>query len=139
MKFFFDFVIANWVLFLVALSAGAMLFLPMVQKAGQGALSAEGAVQLINRQRAVVVDIRAPEEFAAGHVTGARNVPLDQLETKLAGTVKNKSLPLLIVCATGARAQRAVAVAKKLGYEQAQALGGGLKSWKDANLPLEKA
>ena len=61
------------------------------------------------------------------------------LEAKLAGTVKNKSLPLLIVCASGARAQRAVAVAKKLGYEQAQALAGGLKSWKDANLPLEKA
>lgn len=139
MKFFFDFVIANWMLWLIALSSGAMLLIPLVQKAGQGALSAEGAVQLINRQKAVVVDIRAPEEFAEGHVTGARNVPLDQLEAKLAGTVKNKSLPLLIVCASGARAQRAVAVAKKLGYEQAQALSGGLKSWKDANLPLEKA
>ena len=139
MKFFFDFVIANWMLWLIALSAGAMLLIPMIQKAGQGALSAEGAVQLINRQKAVVVDIRAPEEFAEGHVTGARNVPLDQLEAKLAGTVKKKSLPLLIVCASGARAQRAVAVAKKLGYEQAQALSGGLKSWKDANLPLEKA
>ncbi|SFM06678.1 Rhodanese-related sulfurtransferase [Variovorax sp. OV329] len=139
MKFFFDFVIANWMLWLIALSAGAMLLVPMLQKAGQGALSAEGAVQLINRQRAVVVDIRAPEEFATGHVTGARNVPLDQLEAKLASTVKNKSLPLLIVCASGARAQRAVAVARKLGYEQAQALSGGLKSWQAANLPLEKA
>ena len=139
MKFFFDFVIANWMLFLIVISSGAMLLVPMLQKAGQGALSDEGAVQLINRQRAVVVDIRPPEEFAAGHVTGARNVPLDQLEAKLAGTVKNKSLPLLIVCASGARAQRAVAVARKLGYEQAQALSGGLKSWKDANLPLEKA
>jgi len=138
-KFFFDFVIANWMLWLIALSSGAMLLIPLVQKAGQGALSAEGAVQLINRQKAVVVDIRAPEEFAEGHVTGARNVPLDQLEAKLAGTVKNKSLPLLIVCASGARAQRAVAVAKKLGYEQAQAVSGGLKAWKDANLPVEKA
>lgn len=139
MKFVLDFVIANWMLILIALSSGAMLAWPMLQGAGKGALSAEGAVQLINRQRAVVVDIRAPEEFAAGHVSGARNVPLEQLEAKLAGTVKNKSLPLLIVCATGARAQRAVAVARKLGYEQAQALAGGLKSWKAANLPVEKA
>ena len=46
---------------------------------------------------------------------------------------------LLLVCASGARAQRAVAMAKKLGYEQAQAVAGGLKSWKEANLPLEKA
>ena len=63
MKFFFDFVIANWVLFLVAISSGAMLFVPMLQKAGQGALSAEGAVQLINRQRAVVV-LRFYEDLA---------------------------------------------------------------------------
>jgi len=138
-KFFFDFVVANWVLFLIVISSGAMLLWPMLQGAGRGALSAEDAVQLINRQRAVVVDVRAPEEFAAGHVSGARNVPLDQLEAKLAGTVKNKTLPLLIVCATGTRAQRAVALARKLGYEQAQVLAGGLKSWKAANLPMEKA
>jgi rhodanese-related sulfurtransferase len=87
----------------------------------------------------VVVDVREPDEFAAGHVTGARNVPMNQLEAKLAGTVKNKSLPVLLVCATGARAQRAVAVARKLGYEHAQAVAGGLKSWKEANLPVEKA
>ena len=139
MKFFFDFVVANWVLFLIVISSGAMLLWPMLQGAGRGALSAEDAVRLINRQRAVVVDVRAPEEFAAGHVSGARNVPLDQLEAKLAGTVKNKALPLLIVCATGTRAQRAVALARKLGYEQAQVLAGGLKSWKAANLPMEKA
>ena len=139
MKFVFDFVIANWVLFLAVLTSGAMLAWPMLRNTQQGALTAQGAVQLINRERAVVVDVREPEEFAAGHVSGARNVPLAQLEAKLAGTVKNKSLPVLLVCATGARAQRAVAVARKLGYEQAQAVAGGLKSWKEANLPVEKA
>jgi rhodanese-related sulfurtransferase len=87
----------------------------------------------------VVVDVREPEEFAAGHMTGAKNVPLNQLEEKLTAAVKNKAVPLLLVCATGSRAQRAVAVAKKLGYEQAQAVAGGLKSWKEANLPVEKA
>jgi rhodanese-related sulfurtransferase len=138
-KFVFDFVIANWVLFLAVLTSGAMLAWPMLRNTQQGALTAQGAVQLINRERAVVVDVREPEEFAAGHVSGARNVPLAQLEAKLAGTVKNKSLPVLLVCATGARAQRAVAVARKLGYEQAQAVAGGLKSWKEANLPVEKA
>ena len=104
-----------------------------------GALSASGAVQLMNREKAVVVDVSEAGEFAAGHVVGAKNVPLDQLEEKLAGTVKNKALPVILVCATGARANRAMAVAKKLGYEQAQVLGGGLKAWKEANLPLEKA
>jgi len=133
------FIVDNWMLILIALSSGGMLAWPMVRGANAGSLSAQGAVQLINRERAVVVDVREPEEFAAGHVTGAKNVPLNQLEQKLPGAVKNKSLPLLLVCASGARAQRAVAMAKKLGYEQAQAVAGGLKSWKEANLPLEKA
>jgi rhodanese-related sulfurtransferase len=133
------FIVDNWMLILIALSSGGMLAWPMVRGANAGSLTAQGAVQLINRERAVVVDVREPEEFAAGHVTGAKNVPLNQLEQKLPAAVKNKSLPLLLVCATGARAQRAVATAKKLGYEQAQAVAGGLKSWKDANLPVEKA
>ena len=133
------FIVDNWMLILIALSSGAMLAWPMLRGANGGSLSAQGAVQLINRQRAVVVDVREPDEFAAGHVTGAKNVPLDQLEQKLTAAVKNKSLPLLLICASGARAQRAVATAKKLGYEQAQAVAGGLKSWKEANLPVEKA
>ena len=133
------FIVDNWMLILIALSSGGMLAWPMVRGANAGSLSAQGAVQLINRERAVVVDVREPEEFAAGHVTGAKNVPLNLLDEKLASTVKNKNVPLLLVCATGSRAQRAVAVAKKLGYEQAQAVAGGLKSWKEANLPVEKA
>jgi rhodanese-related sulfurtransferase len=133
------FIVDNWMLILIALSSGGMLAWPMVRGANAGSLTAQGAVQLINRERAVVVDVREPEEFAAGHVTGAKNVPLNQLEQKLPTTVKNKTLPLLLVCATGGRAQRAVAMARKLGYEQAQAVAGGLKSWKDANLPVEKA
>ncbi|CAN5906039.1 hypothetical protein BH11PSE13_BH11PSE13_23620 [soil metagenome] len=133
------FIIDNWVLILIALSSGAMLAWPLIRGGTSGSLTAQGAVQLINRERAVVVDVREPDEFAAGHVTNSRNVPLDQLEAKLPATVKNKSLPVLLMCATGARAGRALAIAKKLGYEQAQVVGGGLKGWKDANLPVEKA
>jgi rhodanese-related sulfurtransferase len=133
------FIVDNWMLMAVALASGAMLFWPMVAKGGRmGQLSAAGAVQLINREKAVVIDINEPAEFAAGHVVGARNVPLGQLEQQLPNTVKNKALPLVIVCATGSRSSRALAVAKKLGYEQAQVLGGGLTAWKEASLPLEK-
>ena len=124
----------------IALASGGMLVWPLIAGGmNAGALSASGAVQLMNREKAVVVDVSEAGEFAAGHVVGAKNVPLGQLEEKLAAAVKNKALPVILVCATGARANRAVAVAKKLGYEQAQALGGGLKAWKEANLPLEKA
>lgn len=136
MKFLID----NWMLISVALASGGMLVWPMIAGGmNAGALTASGAVQLINREKAVVVDVCSAEEFAAGHVVGAKNVPLDELETRLPGVVKNKALPVILVCASGMRSSRAVAIAKKLGYEQAQSLGGGLKAWKDANLPLEKA
>jgi len=132
------FILDNWALILLALGSGGMLAWPVLRGAGQGSLSAQGAVQIINRQKGVLIDVREPEEFAAGHAVGARNVPLAELEQKLPGVVKNKALPVLLMCATGARAQRAVAAAKKLGYEQAQAVGGGMKSWNEANLPVEK-
>jgi rhodanese-related sulfurtransferase len=134
-KFFID----NWMLISVAFASGAMLLWPAVQGATAGGISTAGAVQLINRERAVVVDVSEAEEFAAGHVGGAKNVPVGQLEQRLPEVVKNKALPLILVCPNGARATRALAVAKKLGYEKAQVLAGGLKAWKDANLPVEKA
>jgi rhodanese-related sulfurtransferase len=134
------FLIDNWMLIAIALASGGMLLWPLVSSGmAAGSLSANGAVQLINREKAVVIDVCETEEFAAGHVAGAKNLPLGQFEEKLPGTVKNKALPLILVCASGARANRALAIAKKLGYEQAQTLSGGLKSWKEANLPIEKA
>lgn len=135
MKFILD----NWMLISVALVSASLLFWPVIKGAGAGGLSPTQAVQLMNRDKAVVVDVCEAEEFAAGHVVGARNVPLNQLEDKLAALVKNKALPLILVCQTGARSGRALAIAKKLGYEQAQSLAGGLAAWRSANLPLEKA
>jgi rhodanese-related sulfurtransferase len=134
------FLIDNWMLIAIALASGGMLLWPMIASGmNAGALSASGAVQLINREKAVVIDVSEAQEFASGHVGGAKNIPLAQLEEKLPLAVKNKALPLILVCASGSRARSAEAVAKKLGYQQAQALGGGLKSWKEANLPLERA
>ncbi len=134
MKFILD----NWMLIAVALSAAGMLLWPTLSSGGPGALSADGAVQLMNREKAVVVDICEPAEFAAGHVMGAKNIPMGQLQDKLAGAVKNKTLPLILVCQSGARSNRAVAIAKKLGFEKVQSLSGGLSAWRSANLPVEK-
>jgi rhodanese-related sulfurtransferase len=132
------FIIDNWMLILVALASGAMLLWPAIQRGTGSGLSTAHAVQLINRERAVVVDVCDAEEFAAGHVGGAKNVPLAQLEKRLPEVVKNKSVPVILVCANRQRASRALGTAKKLGYEKAQVLAGGLKAWKEANLPIEK-
>ncbi len=133
------FIIDNWYLIAIAAASGALLLWPVLQGATAVGIAPNAAVQLINREKAVVVDVSQPEEFALGHIVGSKNVPLADLEAKLAQAAKNKALPLVLVCQTGARSGRAVATAKKLGYEQAQSLAGGLKAWKTANLPVEKA
>ena len=135
MKFLLD----NWALILIAIASGGMLLWPNLRGGAGGGLSPANAVLLMNRSKAVVVDVCEPQEFAQGHVTGSRNVPLAELEQRLPEVVKNKALPVIMVCQSGARAGRAVGIAKKLGYEQAQVMAGGLKAWKEANLPLEKA
>ena len=133
------FIIDNWYLMLIAAASGVMLVLPVLRGAAGGSLSAAAAVNLINREKAVVLDVCEPEEFAAGHVNGARNLPLGQFEEKLPAMIKNKQLPVVLVCAKGARAARAEGIARKLGYEKAQALAGGMKAWREAGLPVEKA
>ncbi len=135
-----SFLIENWTLLAVALVSAGMLLWPVIAGGpGAGSLSTADAVQLINREKAVVVDVCGAEEFKAGHVAGAKNLPLDTLEASLTGAVKNKALPVILVCASGARSKRAVAIAKKLGYENAHSLSGGLAGWRSASLPIEKS
>lgn len=133
------FVVQNWALLLIALVSGALLLWPGIAKSARPGVSPDGAVQLINREKAVVVDVSETEEFAASHIKGARNVPVGQLEQRLPEVVKNKALPVILVCPNGARANRALGLAKTLGYDKAVVLGGGLRAWKEANLPVEKS
>ncbi len=133
------FIIDNWYLIALALVSGGLLLWPVLQGVASVGTSPAAVVQLINREKAVVIDVCQPEEFAAGHVGGAKNVPLADLEAKLSGVVKNKNLPVVLTCQSGARSSRAVLIAQRLGYQQAQSLAGGLVAWKAANLPVEKA
>lgn len=128
----------NWVLILAALTSGALLLWPMLSRQGGGAVGTTEAVRLINREKAVLIDVSEPEEFAQGHAVGARNVPLNSLPGAKE-LPNNKQLPLVLICPTGARAARAAGELRKLGHERAIALAGGLKAWRDANLPLEKS
>jgi rhodanese-related sulfurtransferase len=129
----------NWLLVLVAFSSGVALLLPNLSTLGAPGLSPTQAVLMINREKANIVDVRGANEFANGHLIGARHVPLDRLKDDLGQTITDKKRPLILVCHSGMRSQKALVIAKALGYEQAHSLGGGLKIWQEANLPLEKA
>lgn len=131
-----SFILNNWYLFLLVLVSAALLFVPALRKGGKGGISPTDAVQKINREKAVVVDVRAADEFVPSHIKGAKNIALDSLEAQLPGAVKNKSNPVILVCASGIRAQKAASIAQKLGYTNVYVLSGGLGAWKTASLPL---
>ena len=135
MKFLID----NWFLIATALVSGGLLLWPMLQRGVGGGISTVDAVMLVNREKAVLIDVSEPAEYAAGHAGGARNVPLDKLESSPSDLPKNKALPLVVLCASGARSARAVGILKKLGYDNARSLNGGLRAWREANLPVEKS
>lgn len=130
----------NWVLVLAVLGSGAMLLFPAITGgATQGGLPVADAVQKMNREKAVMVDVREAAEYAQERIAQSKHIPLSELAEKLPQTVKNKNTPVLFMCSTGARSGRAAAAAKKLGYEQAYSVAGGLRSWKSANMPVSSA
>ena len=132
-----NFLIENWLLIAAALVSGGLLLWPSLMKSTQvGAISPSEAVRQMNREKAVVVDVCEAAEFAAGHVVGARSVPLAALPASRE-LPSNKNLPLILVCASGARAARAATQLRKLGYANAQVLAGGMKAWREASLPVE--
>jgi rhodanese-related sulfurtransferase len=100
-------------------------------------VSAADAVRLINKG-ALVIDVRKPEEFGAGHIVNARNVPLERVQQDDEAVHKNKSKILLAVCADGASSGRAAGHLRKAGFENAFSLKGGLAGWRADNLPLVK-
>lgn len=132
------FIADNLILLFIALVSGAMLVWPMVRKSGGAtAVSPNEAVRLINREKGVLIDVSEPNEYAAAHAAGAKNVPVGQLE-KPKELPSNKALPILLMCPTGARAGRSAALLRKAGYEKAVAVAGGTSAWREAGLPIDK-
>lgn len=133
-----NFVIQNWLLIATALISGGLLAWPVLRGLQSGGISPTEAVQLMNREKAVVIDVCEPAEFAAGHVVGSRSIPLAGLEAA-SNLPSNKKLPLIVVCASGVRSQRAAATLRAKGFENVQSLSGGMRAWREAGLPVEKA
>lgn len=132
-----DFVRNNLLLFVVAFVSGAMLLWPLFRKTAGGPwVTTAEATHLINREDALVVDVRDPGEYGAGHILGAKNVPLSRLGD--ADVAKRKERPVIVYCDGTERASKAVAALKKQGFTRVVNLSGGLRAWQQAGLPVEK-
>jgi len=100
-------------------------------------LSPNDAIRLIN-QGAHVLDVRSADQFAQGHLQGARHVSADAMGNTVEKLKKNVGKPVLTYCDTGAVSARATAVLRGAGFEQAFSLRGGVTEWKRENLPLNQ-
>jgi rhodanese-related sulfurtransferase len=97
------------------------------------------ATLLINKGGGVVVDVRRTEEFAAGHIINALNLPLADMEARRGELDKYKDKPVIAVCGNGTAAARAARLLRGAGFGSALALRGGIAAWQGANLPLTRA
>ena len=94
------------------------------------------AVMLINRNNAVVVDVRDRKEFDSGHIVDSLNIPLSKLKQRLNELTKHKQKPLIVVCKIGQHSGEAAKVLQEAGHDQVVRLSGGLSEWKAQSLPL---
>lgn len=101
-------------------------------------VSPTGATQLINREDAVVLDVRSASEFQDGHIAGARNVPADALEQHRAQLEKLANRPVVVCCMAGPRSNKVAGWLTANGFEHVYLLSGGVRAWQSENLPLVK-
>lgn len=125
----------------LVLGSGAMLVWSLLVGSVRGAktISATQSVQLINREHALVLDVRDAAEYAAGHIAEAMHIPLSQLEISVEKLMQYKEKPLIVQCQSGTRSAKACAILSKHGFTQLYQMEGGLLSWEQAKLPVSRA
>ena len=129
-----SFITENIFLFVVAFVSGAMLLWPMISRRGAHGLDTLAATRMINDTDAVVLDVRATGEFEAGHLPGARNIPLAELAQRAGELPAGR--PVIVCCNSGATSARGVGELRKSGRDQVFNLDGGLNAWRQAGLPV---
>lgn len=93
---------------------------------------------LVNRDNALVIDLRNPAEFAKGHIAGSRNVQMSQFDPENKALAPAKALPVVLVCHVGQTASMAAQRLRKAGFTRVAVLAGGIRAWQAADLPLVK-
>lgn len=122
----------------LALFSGGAFVWHTVRGSGVAGIAAVQASLLINREDALVLDVREPAEFNSGRIPHAKHIPLGQLDKRIDELTKWKEKPVIAYCQSGNRSASACAALKKAGFTQVHNLNGGLPAWQDANLPVTR-
>ncbi len=133
-----DFIYQNILLIALVVVSGVALVLPMLMGSGANEVNPAAATLLINREDAQVIDVREAEEFAAGHLPEAKNVPLAKLADRINEIERFKDKPVIVCCASGMRSGKACGELRKLGFAKVHNLSGGIDAWAGAGYPVKK-
>lgn len=140
MEDFVQFIIHHWLLSGLFIVLLILLFIEEARTKGLlGHLSPADLVQLMNREAAVVIDIRDRAAFQEGHIIGAFNFPAAELTKDFSKLNKHRDKPLVIVCATGQKSAEVAGKLKQQNYAQVHVLSGGMNAWKNAQMPVVKS
>ncbi len=115
------------------------LFIRNEMRRGGRSVSPQQLVDMVNRENAVVVDVRDRKEYQAGHIVDALNIPSANLEGRIDELKKYRERPIVVVCKMGQNAGTAGAMLRKQGFENVSKLSGGMAEWRNQNLPVVKA
>lgn len=133
-----DFINQNILLISIVVISALGLLWPLFMGPGANSLSPGEATLLINREDAHIVDVREVDEFAAGHLPEAKNIPVGKLAERVAELEKYKDKPIILCCASGMRSGKASNELKKQGFSKLYNLAGGVDAWVGAGYPVKK-
>lgn len=133
-----EFINQNILLISIVVISGLGLLWPMFARSGKNEVNPAEATLLINREDAHIVDVREADEFAAGHLPEARNIPLAKLADRVNEIEKFKDKPVIVCCAAGMRSAKGCGELGKLGFSRVYSLAGGVDAWVGAGYPVKK-
>lgn len=96
------------------------------------------AVQMMNNEDVVFLDVREPAETTAGKITRAIQIPAGSVAQRIGELEKHRRKSVIVYCKTGARSSIACGALDKGGFEKVYSLNGGILAWQDAHLPVVK-
>ncbi|MFC1684700.1 rhodanese-like domain-containing protein [Pseudomonadota bacterium] len=125
-------------LFLALAVISALLAQNLMSGAGKSQIDNHRVTELINRDDAVVVDVRPMADFTEGHIVNALNIPLNGFKNQLGQLEKHRDKPIILTCRSGATSGSAYKLLIKEGFKQVHELHGGMLAWQSANLPISR-
>ena len=116
-----------------------VLFIRNEMRRGGRSVTAQQLVDLVNRENALIIDVRDKKEFDAGHIVDALNIPFAALDRRVKELGKHRDRPIVVACKMGQHAGTAGAILRKHGFENVSRLAGGVTEWRNQSLPVVRA